>query len=109
MPDNISKHNATLTSSERSAQASRAGVESGRSRRARAKLIELSKSPSVLAYLDERLDDKTITAIADAVIRAAVRGNMNAVRYILSLDDDLSDDKPEEVSIEIRFIDDEEV
>lgn len=109
MPDNISKYNDALTCSERSEHAREAGKASGRVRRARAKLIELSKSPTVLAYLDERLDDRTITAIADAVIRAAMRGNMNAVRYILAIDSALPNDEPDEVGIEIRFIESEEV
>lgn len=107
MPDNISKYNDSLTYAERSDHAREAGKASGRVRRARAKLVALSKRPAVLNHLEKQMNNDAIAAIADAVIRSALRGNISAVRFILSLEDDLYRDEPEQFII-IRHSNDEE-
>lgn len=115
MPDNISKYNNSRTHYERSEQARQAGKASGRARRANAKLIRMSKSPAVLNHLDKIRDESTISSIADAVIRSALRGKLSAVRFILNLEDSIyrekqaAEQEPEFVIEIIRHSSDEEV
>ena len=110
MPDNISKYNDSLTYAERSDHAREAGKASGRARRARAKLIELSKSPAVMDYLDTHINTDAVTAMADAIIRAACRGNLNAIKFILDMDEKVNgpfyEPDPEQL-YEIIIVDEE--
>ena len=99
MTDNISKYNSTQTPSERSENARRAGIASGVARRQRAEILRLFKNPMYRKHFD---NDDTIAAVAEALIRSALRGNFNAVKLIVDIVDGDAEPDIDDVIAEIE-------